>query len=252
MSMKQIICSLGKIVKSFFHRGKYTKYDHIIVLGHNCETSYQYKLHYNYNEAHLFSWSFVDDTNKLIHALTNLDELGMNFEPSKPMWMDSKFRIRFHGRGSHDIWEDGASPQVLEKDKQELISRVAHLKSKLREVAKEPGKNAFVYKVPLTELRNSENIAQKIIRLKDAIAALGGTPFNLIIVVTEENVNAILQALQKYDAHGIFVYGVKFYSPNTSVVKGPYDREGWSKIWNLHRPVNIKVDYNKKYKFEQK
>ncbi len=226
------------------------KYSHIVSLGFNCEVAFQFLQHHGNVESHLFNWYYSDSTKELIRSLRSLETVGLDFKPSCYMWRDVSYGLAFHGRGNHDIWDADTAQELLQADKEELISRIAHLKKKFMSLANKSDSILFVYKPWTAELSAMEDCVQNIIELQKALKDIGMKAFHLLIVIPQEHEASMKNALKIANSTGIFVESVTHYAPNNNVTGGDCDKKGWQRIWQTYIPKHRLKKTKKKYKFD--
>lgn len=225
-------------------------YNHIISLGFNCEVAFQFLQYHKFLESHLFNWCYIYGIRDLIKAIQSLDSIGKDFKPFPPMWQDAVHMINFHGRGPAKIWKPDANPALLQEDKAELISRVAHLKEKFNKLANSPETILFVYKPHLEELGSPESLAADSLELCKALSSRGMKEFDLLLVVTKDTLPVIQAQFHKSGAN-IIIESVSRYAPIESVTAGPFDKAGWRRIWAKYATTYKPTSKHKKYKFNQ-
>lgn len=222
------------------------RYGHVISLGYNCETSFQFFQHYHFVESSLFAWSNTINIDNVISALENPDTLcAGKVENCNPMWKCHNSGICFHGKAPAKIWNDNPSPEVVKADKDELLSRIEHLKDKFIRTGRDGQKNLYIFKYPPVA-DTAENIIGKINRLYKILNRIVHNQFDLLII-TERGFCPQLESLNTNPQ--IFVRRVNFFTPEEAVTGKKNDRKHWKLIWQEFRP-DFKLPKNKKFKFE--
>lgn len=222
------------------------RYGHVISLGYNCEVSFQFFQHYHFVESSLFAWSNTVNIDNLIHAVENPEILCRGtVENVNPMWKCFNTDIHFHGRAPAKIWNFAPAKEIIEADKQELLSRIEHLKSKFIQTGCDGKNNLYIFKYPPIA-ETAENAVDKINRLHTALRHIITNRFDLLII-TEQNFCPQLEQLNN-NPH-IFIRRVKFFTPEEAVTGKKNDRKHWKRIWQEFRP-DFKLPKTKKFKFE--
>lgn len=230
------------LIDKLFHRNsKY--YDHIISLGYNCEVSFQFFLEFHFVESSLFAWVNLSTIDVLINALQNVSSIcSGEIINVKPMWKCVNTKIHFHGKAPMSFWFANPSNDDINKDKEELLSRVSHLKAKFLDIAKDGKRKLFIFKwLPEDNTFNR----QKVDMLYSSLSKLADN-FDLLIVVEKKLFEKIDLPL---DNNHIFFRYVSFFTPEEAVTSKPYDRKGWKNIFSEFRP-NFRLPKKKKFKFE--
>lgn len=250
-SIQKRVSKLADKLNRLFAPAPLRTYDHIVSLGFNCEVAFQFLKYHDAIDSHLFNWCYIYSIDALTNAISSLDSVGLDFKPLAPMWQDANHMINFHGRGKSHIWKNDANPSLLQEDKKELISRVAHLKDKFQQLIHSSDQVLFVYKPHLAELNDTSAIAKDIIRLRNTIADSGMTSFDLLIIVTHESASHIRSALSHFsDIPNIIVESIASHAPIESVTEGPFDKKGWQRIWALYNLSRKLKSTKKKFKFD--
>ena len=227
-------------------------YDSIISLGYNCEVSFQFLRCNHFLDSHLFSWCNVYETKHLLDALNDLDMLGKEFFPCKPMWRDANFGIDYHGRGGMKVWD---STDSMESDKMELLLRVSHLKEKFKNLSNTSDQKVlFVYKFPLHELYKTNQLLSDIVMLRKVLREKYVRSSDLLVLVTEDVYPEISKAMQTIDTQGLILDSIGFHAPFRNVTGPKFDKQGWNSLWikyqmetNYYKEVLKSL--SKKYKF---
>lgn len=226
-------------------------YSHTISLGYNCEVAFQHLKYHGHLESHLFNWCYIYTTEALIQALQNLDTVGLDFNPIPPMWRDANFMINFHGKAAPAVWKQHDNAELLRQDKEDLKSRLAYLKTKLRNLAQAEGRILFILKPQLEELTSPKTMAASINNVYQSLADLGMKNFDLLVVVTSEHFQSIKTALSTSAIHSdIFIESIDYYAPVEAMTTGPYDTTNWRRIWTRYFSTYKPGKKKKLYKFD--
>lgn len=217
-------------------------YGHILSLGYNCEVSYQFYKKYNFVESSLFAWVNAINIDNMINAIRNTDKIvAGDVELAGVMWRDANTGILFHGANSDILHADNAAIQA---DKENLISRINHLKEKFKNAATDGKKNLYVFKYKTTT-ESADVVTEKIMALYNALNKFCKNDFDLLIVME----TGFVPSLHIENTDNLFVRRVQFFSDENDVTGGRCDRRGWNKIFNEFKP-NFKLPKTKKFKFE--
>lgn len=250
MNLKKRFTWISHELGKLFAPAPMRTYSHIISCGCNCEIAFQFLSYHGFLESHLFNWCYIYSTNDLVKAIRDLDSVGKDFRPLPPMWQDAGHMINFHGRGKAEIWAPEADPTLLQEDKAELISRVAHLKSKFKSLTHSTESLLFVYKPHLAELNDPETLRIKIVELRDALSGIGMKQFDILLVVTHDTLPAIQAQFTDCPASsGIIIESISCHAPIQSITTGPFDKKGWRRIWAKYATTYRPTSKKKKYKF---
>jgi len=217
-------------------------YGHILSLGYNCEVSYQFYKKYKFVESSLFAWVNAINIDNITNAIRNMDKIvAGKVELSGVMWRDANTGILFHGTNPDILHADAAA---VSADKENLISRINHLKEKFKNAATDGKKNLYVFKYKTTA-ESANVVKKKITALYDTLNKFCKNSFDLLIVMEAD----FVPSLQIENIDNLFVRRVHFFSDENDVTGGQCDRHGWDKIFNEFRP-NFKLPKTKKFKFE--
>ncbi len=221
-------------------------YGHTLSLGYNCEVSFQFFLHHHFVESSLLAWANTINIDNVILALENPDILCTGkVENCNPMWKCFNTGICFHGKAPAKIWNNNPSQEVIKADKDELLSRIEHLKQKFIQTGCDGKKNLYIFKYSPTS-DTAENIISKINRLYEVLSRSVNNQFDLLII-TEQGFCPQLENLNNNPQ--IFIRRVNFFTPEEAVTSKKNDRRHWKRIWQEFRP-NFKLSKTKKFKFE--
>lgn len=127
----------------FWKRSNVRKYDHILSLGVQLRSVVSVFLKYHFVESSLFAWVNTENCQNLINALKHLDLiLSQGVREVPPMYLDIATGISFHGKTERDGLE------TKEEIKNELYSRISHLRDKFIQTAQDGKKNLYIFKCP--------------------------------------------------------------------------------------------------------
>lgn len=233
---------------NLFNKNK--KYGHVISLGYNCEVAFQFLKNYKFVEASLFTWANTININNLIYALNNYDKLMTGeVRNVKPLYKCFNTNIRFHGREPMEIWLSDKEPdeEIKRKDKEELLSRIAHLKEKFLNTAKDGKKNLYIFSY-LVKNESIDEIKTNITHLYDSLCNIVKNEFDLLIVFENNKIPKDLEL--NLNNKNIYIRTVKFFAPEDKVTGDYCDNAGWKKIYSEFRP-NFKLKIKKRFKFEK-
>jgi len=243
--MKNIINKIRKL----FGLKPQRYYGHIISLGYNCEVSYQFFKKYHFTESSLFAWCACPSINTMINSINNLDIVGSgNFKPINHMWQCQNTQISFHGKTSQRLWKDTPTQEFIDKELQELKSRLAHLRQKFVTTGQDGKTNLYIYKCSHNEeTLPQEKLVSLFNSLYETISHICSNPFDLLIIL-EKNILPDIE--QKIDNPHIVIRHVKFFANPAHVASSPSDKHGWKRIFSEFKP-DFKLPQSKRYKFEQ-
>jgi hypothetical protein len=234
----------GPIIDRLLHpRARF--YRHVLSLGYNCEVSFQFYRTFRFVESNVFAWVNTMTVDNLICALADIDRIGSEgwaFEGV--MWRDVSTGIWFHGKTPMDVWTSGRYTQSdLDADRIELEGRVAHLKKKFLEVARDGRSKLFVFKYPPDETPDVNRVG----KIHDVLVKLCEGPTDLLVVLEER----MLPALKDADLPpGVLTASVSHYTPvKQATAVELSDVDGWRRIWKGFRPLR-RIFKKKKFKFE--
>ncbi len=161
------------------------------------------------------------------------------------MWECKKTRIRFHGKAPMSIYiNKTATQEEMEADKNELIERIKYLKEKFLKFLRNENRKLYIYKIKDEDIDNQAD--EKICRLKQSLADLGGRNFDLLIVAQKSQKDKFKNISNSYK-----VRFVDYFSPDGDIVNKNYRKNGWNKIFDEFYPkLSLIAIKNKKYKFQ--
>ena len=230
-----------KLIADIF-RKKENKFDHIISLGYNCETSFKALKYFRFEEAGLFNWSYSHSINELINALNNFDSICTgDFEYPNPLWECKNTHIRFHGKANIQLYmEQPVSEEIIESDRKELVERMAYLKEKFLNFIRNDSSKLFVYKIRDNEITDASTNA-----LLNALINLGAQNFKLLFVYQTSCGNVT------NDSDIMLFRSVDYFAPDDDVTNKKYRHNGWNRIYDEFGVIEPKgLIKKKKYKFD--
>lgn len=232
---------LLKVLKLAFKRKRCNKYDYIFSLGYNCEIAFRFVKYFKFEESNLFNWMYVLPFERLLNAINNLDKIGTEgFRGPNPLWHDNFSGIHFHGKASFDELKN--NPQIIEKDLEDLKSRIPYLAQKFKKFLTSDYKKLYICKLKGDDI--DTNINKKIKCLNDSLYALGGKNFD-ILVVTEEKYKDFFK-----NPDGFIYRTVTQFPPDTNAVSPDFFNNGWNEIFDEFYVKKPKKTKKKHYKFD--
>lgn len=88
---------LDKLKRYFFKSKNVKKYTHIVMLGNNCETAYQFYKNFKFVPTNMFTWAAIPYKQEFIDLLLNLDDIftdGVSFHGD--IGRCKKYKVGFH------------------------------------------------------------------------------------------------------------------------------------------------------------
>ena len=236
-------------LKLFFKRKKENKFDYIFSLGYNCEIGYRLYDFFKFEESNIFNWSGTDSTDHLIWVMENFDKIGSgDFEGPNPLWKCVESNMRFHGKVDMNKYVHKiADEETIKKDKEDLISRVAYLKSKFLKMAQSLSKKLYVYKIRNNEI--DETLPEKINKLYQSMQNLGAQNFKILVLYEKKNQEFFDKEKNNFDEN-IILRSVDFFAPDDRVTDRAFQNNGYDKIWEEFYCTQKGKKRIKKYKFE--
>lgn len=226
-------------------RCRQRKFDQIVILGFNCETAFRFYCRWGFLDSSLFAWANTFDLAVLSDALTRLDALGtgsFTFHGPSRMWRDDASGVFFHGRMRSIHGAPAPTEAELTQDREELRSRLAHLKDKFREYAVNGKPTLFVYR--LGAEGHLPGLDRRLDRLEAALTGLGAKNWKLL-VVCERKILATMPAGE----NRVFRAVTRFNSFEDVTNRRTGDPAGWNRIFTEFAPKTIKTKTHS-FKFE--
>ena len=212
------------------------KFAHIAILGVNCEPAFRFYRRWGFLDSSLFAWSNTWNLKTLTAAIRNLPALGAGtftfHEPSR-MWRCDASGVFFHGRLKPVKGAPAPTAAEIEADREELRSRLAHLKEKLVRYATAPETTLFVCKLCESDAEDPA-LGRKLDDLEDALAALGAMDRQLLVICERKMLGRMPQGPNR-----VF-RAVNAYNPGAEVTnpkKG--DGAGWNRIFSEFAPLRV-------------
>ena len=211
------------------------RYDHLVLLGYNCEIAFQFFNMYRFLESGLFAWSYASSLHDTLHALQHPDLIGTNgFIFTDPLWQCRNTQISFHGKNTQIS---------LEQEEQELTQRLAYLKKKFTQICATAGqKLLFVVKVRTSP---SAGNADDLPALYHTLKQITRSDFDLLVICEKDAV------LPRLSYPHVFIRRVDHFAPENSVTNTLLAaNEDWERIFSEFGPKRY-LKHNKHFKFEK-
>lgn len=232
------------------------KYDRLISLGLNCETSFILYKKYGGAESSLFQWATVPAAN-FIEVLNNLSLIysGKIIEnPQTNMWQCAVTHINFHGIHSPQELLDGHGKRDMQKVRAELKDtkeRILYQCEKFYAVAKSTETKLYILGLyPLLCPRTNE---ERIKFLQELFAALQHIAQNASLLVFIEKSMQTDEILALDNNTNFFIRILDHFAPPQKAVSPLHvDLAGSAKILEEFAPKKQQIKKNKLYKFERK
>ncbi len=202
------------------------KYDVVTSLGYNCEISFRLENFFEHINAMPFSWSYVLDRDSFPAVLENIDPLftGEVRLLEDRMILCENTNIKFHPRYEILLIDGGFTIESLTEAIEELKSRVAHLKSKYKELLTGNKNTLFLLKV---ENKGEESNVQYIRAVTEALKKTYCTGmFTLAVLIEKE---AFTPAIQQLEEGQVKIRVLKNFAPRKHTdIAG--DVKGWYRV----------------------
>ncbi|MDD3154081.1 MAG: hypothetical protein PHS41_04380 [Victivallaceae bacterium] len=237
--------TIPKRIRLWLHR---RKYDHISILGSNCEAAFRFYRHYRFLDSSLFAWSNTLSIRVLCDGLRRFDQIGTGeLRGPDPLYQCGMTKFFFHGKAPAKWWIEHreVDAEVIEADRRDLRERIVHLKEKFRRYAEDDQSLLYLYKLTVEDCALPE-INERIGELYDDLCSFGSKPVDLLLVVEERFLPRIVPPKEH-----IFVRTVREFNPGGDVTNHRLgDRDGWTMIFTEFRPRK-RLKTKKKFKFEE-
>ncbi len=223
-----------------YHKVK--RYEHIVLLGYNCELAFQLFKHNHFLESSILAWSYIPSFQILLKVVNDISLIGSRgFEALADgvMHKDKATGISFHGKARpKDII---GNTKAIEDDVKELESRLAFLGERFKQIAVSTSSKLYVTKIRSGE----ERIKEKVQELQKVLSIIDRGRYDLLVIVENKE-----YAQQHFvDDKHLFFRKVDFFSPDDAVTSKCKNFASWQRIFDEFRPLN-KLKQTKHYKFE--
>ena len=223
---------------------KRRKYSHFLLLGYNCELAYRFLKANGFLDATLFGWAYIPSFGATLDVLGRLEGFFAGELSPRPrsggMFVDGATGVSLHSRLGADA--ELCPADEVERAKDELRSRVAHLREKFLRQLRDDEPTLAVVKMRPEDCPEGDGNAH---RLLDALRALGGRNVQLLVVCQKADA-----AHFPSDHPDYFLRTVSRYNPDWQVATEQRgDRCRWTMIWREFAPLRV-LKQDKKYKFD--
>lgn len=176
-------------------------FDVICSLGYDCELTFMIKHFYGYEDNYITSWARVTSHEGLIKALSNLDlVMSEGMTPDSAMVLDNYSKMRFHTRGAPNI----SNPSELNKQLEELESRLKHLCEKTKQMFNSSKRKLFIIKY---EKKGGLNISEYLNRINETLSLMT-TNYTLLCVLQQGDEKEI----DHYSASNVTIKTISKYA----------------------------------------
>lgn len=229
------------------------RYDHIIGLGHNCETSFQFVHYFRFLSSTLFSWCIFGDRDKFLQCVESSGLLfseGYEEWKDSNMWRDRKYDVAFHGRHHPaDLLDiDGQPDEALKAAEfADVRGRVLHQAEDFERLAASSEKKLYILKLPFG--KDGEAAAIEFVRKMYALLQRKAVNFHLLVIIERKEYSSRWKELESLP--GLYIRTLRFFSPIAEVTNlNKSDYCGWARIFREFRPKHRIKDQKRSYKFE--
>ena len=212
------------------------RFSQTVILGFNCEPAFRFYRRWGFLDSSLFAWSNTKSLETLTSAIRNLPKLGsetFSFHEASRMWRCDVSGIFFHGRMKPVPGAPAPTATEIEADREELCSRLAHLKEKFIRYATNNDSTLFIYK-PRESDAEDPAFGRKLDELEIALTALGAKNWKLLVICERKMLGRMPQGPDR-----VF-RAVNEYNPGTDVTNAKKgDGSGWNRIFSEFAPLRI-------------
>lgn len=223
------------------------KFSQFVILGFNCETAFRFYRRWGFLDSSLFAWANSGDLERLTKAIARLSELGagtFTFHAPSRMWRCDRTRLYFHGKMKPRPGAPAPTEDELSADREDLRSRLAHLKEKFVAYATNDKPTLFVYR--LGDDARLPGLDEKLTALEKALRDLGTVNGQLLVVCERADLKRMPQAPGR-----IFRAVSRFNPPDDVTNPKRGDSAGWNRIFTEFAPERI-LPKAHGFKFEDK
>ena len=202
------------------------KYDVVTSLGYNCEISFRLENFFEHINAMPFSWSYVLERERFPEVLENIEPLfsGKVRLLEDNMILCENTYIKFHPRYEILLKDDSVTEESMEEATGELKSRVAHLKSKYKDLLAGNKNTLFLMKM---ENKGEESNIDYIKAVTEALRKTYCSGTFLLAVPIEKE--ALTPGIQQLEGEQVKIRVLKKFAPRKHTdIAG--DVEGWYRI----------------------
>lgn len=229
------------------------RYDHIIGLGHNCETSFQFVHYFQFLSSTLFSWCIFGSKDKFLQCVENpglLFSEGYEEQTDSNMWRCRKYDVAFHGRHHPaDLLDMNGVPDISRKEAEfaDVRGRVLHQAEDFERLASSSEKKLYILKLPFAQDGEASNI--EFVRKMYALLRSKAVNFHLLVLLEKKEYSRRWKELESLP--GLYIRTLRFFSPIAEVTDiNKSDYRGWARIFREFRPKHRLRNQKRTYKFE--
>lgn len=234
------------LLLDIFARCRQRKFEQIIILGFNCEPAFRFYCRWGFLDSSLFAWASTVNLKTLTAAIADLPRLGagvFSFNGRSRMWRCENSGISFHGRTKYACGSSLPTDNEMRAEREELCSRLSHLKDKFITYATNEKLTLFVYRPQKADFENP-GLGERLDALEATLTRLGAQNWKLLVICERH-------LLKKMPAGTNRLFrGVLAFNPTGEVTnKRLGDTSGWNRIFTEFAPIHI-LPKTHTYKFE--
>lgn len=222
------------------------KFEQVAFLGATCEGAFRFYCRWKFLDSSLFAWSGTMSVTRLADVLSDLSQLGtgdFSLCPNTLIWRCANTGFAFHGKYKG---VEKPTDAELAADREDLRSRLAHLKEKFVRYLTNEKPTLFVYRIAEKDEKSSD-LAVKFAKLEAAFDGLGARNWTILAICEREYLPNMPIGSVK---HTVF-RAVNRFNPTDDVTnrrKG--DPSGWQRIFTEFAPQHL-LKKAHAFKFEQ-
>ena len=242
----RIVYCRANLILDILARRRQRKFEQFVILGFNCEPAFRFYCRWGFLDSSLFAWASTTEIRTLVRAIDGLKDVGtgeFTFKAQSRMWRCENSKISFHGRLKPRPDAPPPTEAEMTADREELRSRIAHLKEKFATYATNEKSTLFVYRPQKADF-NSPGLGERLDALEAALSRFGARNWKLLVICERP-------LLGKMPAGPNRIFrAVNAFNPTTDVTNRRLgDSAGWNRIFTEFAPMHL-LQKTHDYKFE--
>jgi hypothetical protein len=225
------------------------RFDHVVTLGYNCELAARFFQNFKFVDSTLFSWASSIEPGRMAHAIEHSEDIfsGEVEAPTRtfPLFRCRNTDVRAHGRASMKVWTDGEpTPEFVEKERSELVSRFRHLREKTLAYLKDEKSVLTILKTRTVDCAPGE-ANENVLKFVRALRNIGARNVTFLAICEEKCAGNFASPHPEFELRTVAEYNPESNAVNLKLG----DSRGWRLIFEEFRPKTLKKQAHK-FKFE--